>query len=307
MYFAINPPLGTLPAQIAQEFTELREALSGPPSHASLRLYALVDGAFDESFFSARYPRTAPPLSLYTDTALQGLGIAAPHLLAAPNAVHEVQGWLSHLFSVANGKPMLSLIASPLSVAQLARHMRPYLIAMTSDSVQWPVRWGDTRVLAGLIDGLSESMRSQLLAPMVRWWHSGRDGGLLHWRGAKELPMPPDFDKLPLGDDVFAALVDAAEPDSVLANLYDSQPDLLDPYSPAECHTRVARHLQIATFNGIHSAPARQHFCALALLLTDDFTQHAAMAELLMRTKRGENYGDEIASLSDHFWRSTER
>lgn len=307
MYFAINPPLDTLPAQIAQEFTELREALSGAPSHALLRMYALVDGAFDESFLSARYTRTASPLSLYTDTALQALGMAAPHLVAAPDGVQEAKGWLSHLFSAANGKPMLSLIASPLGVAELARHLLPYLIAMTPDTVEWPVRWGDTRVLPELLKALPHSQRHHFLSPVKRWWSAGRDGNLLRWEGAAMLPAPAGFDKLPLSDEQFAALVDAAEADSVLANLYDSQPDLLEVDSPAQCHARVATHLELASANGIHAAPARQHLSTLAVLLAEDFTRQPAMVELLRRTRQGASYHDELAALPDEFWSAAER
>jgi hypothetical protein len=93
----------------------------------------------------------------------------------------------------------------------------------------------------------------------------------------------------------------------VLANLYDSQPDLFRADSPAQCHARVERHLRLASANGIHAAPAREQFSALALLLADDFTQQAAMAELLRRTRQGADYNDEIGALPDEFWQAAER
>ena len=303
MYFATNPPLVTLPARIAQEFHELCAARPA----ASMRLFALVDCAFDEGFFDARYRRTAPPLSLYTNTALQGFGTAAPHLLTSPDGEAEPMAWLSHLFASCGNKPMLSVIASPVSAEELARHMRPYLIAMTPDTVEWPVRWGDTRVLPALLDGLTELQRGHFLAPVARWWSPARDGGLLRWDGAAELPAAAGFDKLQLDDEVFASLVDTAEADSVLAKLYDSQPDLFALDSPAECHGRVTRHLRVASANGIHAAPAREHFSALALLLNGDFTRQSAMTELLRRTRLGADYNDEIAALPDEFWQATER
>ena len=307
MFFAVNPPLDTLPAQIAQEFAALCEELRNTQPRLSLRLYALVDGAFDEDFFSARFPRTSVPLSLYADTGLQSLGMAAPHLLAAPDGQDEAQAWLGHLFSTANGKPMVSIIASPLSIEELALHMRPYLVAMTPDTVEWPIRWGDTRVLPELLKTLPETQRDHLLAPVRCWWSAGREGEMLRWEGAAVSPAPAGFDKLPLSDENFAALVDAAEADSVLANIYDSQPDLLQANSPAECHGRVARHLELASENGIDAAPARQHFSALALILADDFTQQPDMAELLRRTRQGARYRDELVALPDRFWRAADR
>jgi len=303
MFFATNPPLATLPVQIAQEFQQLCDA---SPSVA-LRLFALVDGAFDEEFFRMRSPRLFPRRSLYEGTALQGLGTAVPYLLTAPEDGEARLAWLSRLFVDCGAKPMLSILASVLDTDELVRHMRPFLIAMTPDTVEWPVRWGDTRVLPALLEALTEPECGQLLAPMARWWWPGRDGALLSWQGEATAPAPAGFDKMPLSDEVFAKLVDKSEADGVLANLYDSQPDLFRMDSPAQCHARVERHLRVASANGLHAAPVRQHFSALALILSDDFTQHAAMTDLLRRVRQGADYNDEISALPDEFWRMTER
>jgi hypothetical protein len=76
---------------------------------------------------------------------------------------------------------------------------------------------------------------------------------------------------------------------------------------PADCHARVARHLKLASANGIHAAPPREHFSALALLLADDFTRHEAMMELLRQTRQGGDYKQALAALPDEFWRVVER
>jgi hypothetical protein len=196
----------TLPAEIAQEFAELRAARPG----GSLHLLALVDCAFDEEFLDNRYRRTQPPQSLYDNTALQQFGAAAPHLLTSPDGEGEPLAWLSHLFAACGNKPMLSIIASPLSAGELVRHMRPYLVAMTHDTVEWPVRWGDTRVLPALLAALTESQRSHFLSPVARWWSPARDGNLLRWDGEAEVPSPAPFDKLPISDEAFGTLIDMA-------------------------------------------------------------------------------------------------
>jgi len=303
MYFATNPPLATLPVQIAQEFQQLCDA----SPYAAVQLFALVDGAFDEAFFQGRSPRAWPRQSLYAGTALLGLGTAAPYLLTAPEGAKARLAWLSQLFAACGARPMVSILASVLNADEFVRHLRPYLIAVTPDTVEWPVRWGDTRVLPVLLDALTEPERGQLLAPMACWWWPGRDGALRSWQGEPTLPAPVSFDKMPISDEVFAKLVDMSEADAVLANLYDSQPDLFRMDSPAQCHARVARHLRVASANGIHAAPARQHFSALALLLSDDFTQHAAMTDVLRGTRQGTAYNDAISALPEEFWRATER
>ena len=303
MYFATNPPLAGLPVQVAQEFQQLCDA---SPS-AAVQLFALVDGAFDEAFFQRGSARALPRQSLYAGTALQELGAAVPYLLTAPEGEEARLAWLSQLFAACGGRPMLSILASVLDADELVRHWRPYLIAMTPDTVEWPVRWGDTRVLPMLLEVLTEPERGQLLAPMARWWWPGRDGALRSWQGEATLPAPVGFDKMPISDEVFAKIVDMSEADAVLANLYDRQPDLFRMDTPAQCHARVARHLRVASAHGIHAAPARQHFSALALLLSDDFTQHPAMTDLLQRTRQGADYNDGISALPGEFWRATER
>jgi hypothetical protein len=300
MYFATNPPRLTLPSEIAEEFEQLNTA-------STLHLFALVDCAFDEAFFNERYQRGLPRQSLYADTGLSALGAAAPHLLSAPEGEEAREEWLRQLFAACEGKPMISIMASLLSVDELERHFAPYLIARTTDTLEWPIRWGDTRVLPALLETLDESQRSYLLSPLARWWSPGRDGGLLSWEGGTKKPSVAGIDKLPISDDVFANLVDLSEADAVLARLYDSQPDLLAMASPAECHARVTRHLRVASINNIHSAPAREHFSALALLLKEDFIKEPAMAELLARARQGANYIDEVASLPAEFWEAGAR
>jgi hypothetical protein len=301
MYFATDPVHASLPLLIAQEFLALRSAHADMPLH----LFALVDGAFDEPLIAVRERKRLPLHSLYANTALQAMGAAAPHLFSAA-ADAEPAAWLLPLFDACAGKPMLSIIASTLSADALQRHMRPYLIARTPDSMEWPVRWGDTRVLPALIDALTAFQRSHLLRPMPGWWSVARDGSLRNWQGAAALePSPAGFDQLPLSDAAFVLLVDAAEADAVLANLHDTQPDLLRQHSPARCHARVARHLALASVNGIDASGARQHFSALALNLADDFTMHPAMATLLQRTRQGADYLTEIGALPDDFWQAT--
>ena len=301
MYFAINIPMSTLSAKIVHEFKEMRAAHVGLPMH----LFALVDCAFDEEFLDYRYPLTFPPQSLYDNTVLQQFGTAAPHLLKSPADDEESLAWLTYLFSRCGNKPMLSIIASPVTADELGRHMRPYLIARTPDTVEWPVRWGDTRVLPVLLGTLTESQRVHFLGPVGRWWSPARDGGLLRWDGARRMPADAAFDKLPLSDEAFGSLVDAAEADAVLAQIEDTQPDVLRRMGPCECHDTVRRHLILASANGIDSAGARRHFSVMALVLREGFSEHPEIAQLLQQTRAGADYGTQMGLLSPEFWLAT--
>lgn len=299
MYFAIEPAHASVPPQISQALAELRRA----NADAQLHVFALVDGAFDEALLATRKWSRLPKYSLYDNTALHTLGAAAPHLLTAPAAPDEQSVWLQGIFAACATRPMLSIVASTLPAVALQDHLRPYLIARTPDSLEWPVRWGDTRVLPGLIDTLEPGRREHLLSPFHHWWSAARAGTLIGWQGgACAAPKPADFDKFPMGDMAFARLVDLAEADAVLANIHDTQPDLLRQHRPVACHARVARHLAIASACGISAAGARQHFSLLALCLADDFTEHPAMVALLQRTRQGADYRTEIGALPASFW-----
>lgn len=305
MYFAIDVPDPEVPAMIAQQVQALRAEAAVTNGGQPLHLLALLDGACDEEFFTKRYPSRLRRQSLYAHTSLQNFKSAAPHLMAAPQANSEQAEWLQRMFSLCAGKPMLSIIASTLDIEGLEQHLRPYLIAITPDTVEWPVRWADSRTLPALLAALTQTQYAHLLSPIYRWWSVQRDGSLLSWQGAAQAsPAPADFDKFPLSDAAFGALVDTAEADAILANLHDVQPDLFHSGTPAQCHARVARHLLVASASGIEAAGQRQHFSALALMLADDFTSHPAMASLLRRTRQGANYLSELDTLPDDFWQA---
>ncbi len=274
---------------------------------APFHVIALVDGAFDEEFFKSsprnRWPRT----SLYANTSLHSLGMAAPQLTTFGGQPGKLEKWLEDLFSNCSGKPMLSIIASALDAEALQRHLLPYMICRTEDTVEWPVRWGDTRILPGVIENLTEPHRTHLLSPIYCWWAANRRGEQLTWPGNGEaLPLAAEFDKLPMDDATFASLVDHSEPDAILNSIYDSQPDLLRDIDPLQAYGAVSHHLSVANDHRIESARARHHFSVLAVMLPDDFTKHPEMAEALNRIRSGTEYFAEIDRLSPNFWKEAE-
>ncbi len=299
MYFAIEPAQPDVPQKIIQALADLYETQSKTPRH----LFALVDGVFDENLLAKRPWSREKQWSLYEGTDLQAFDKVAPHLLAAPADIAEQHGWLQEIFAACDGKPMLSILASTLDGSTLRQHFQPYVIARTEDLTEWPVRWGDTRVLPQILRALEPEQREQLLSPLYGWWSIQRDGSLIVWRGHSTTALvPATFDKLPLNDQAFALLVDQAEADAILANIWDTHPDLLRRYRPSKCHFRVAKHLVLATENGIQAANARQHFSMLALCLNQEFVQHPDMIALLKRTQQGANYAEEIKALPERFW-----
>jgi hypothetical protein len=298
MYFAVNPwPPGTPERLLAA----LQQA--GAQASASGYAYVLLDASFDQSLPTAFPWRRHVECSLYDDTPLNGLKTAAPVLLSLPDAPETQLTWLHELAGQCAGKPMLSLLHSALPAATLAAHLRPYLRARTKDSLEWPVRWADTRVLPALIATMTPTERTHLLAPLQAWITTDRQGEIIQWQGqGNPYPEAVDFDCWPLEDSRFANLVDEAEADAVIASLHETQPDLFDAQAPASNHACVKRHLVIATQNAIAGAGARRHFAMLALCLKDDFSTHPALLHLLKRIRAGADYQTEVAALPAEFW-----
>lgn len=299
MFFAIDPARASIPAEISGALGTLYANAEAP-----VELFALIDAAFDEALLTRSPWRRQSSFSLYERTALDGLAAAGPHLLAAPVDAEDHATWLRDIFAACAGRPMLSILASALSAPALCMHLRPCLVARTSDGLEWPVRWGDSRVLPALFETLDAVQRDHLLSPLHVWWSVSRDGSLASWRGsANPAPAPAPFDRLPVSDAVFGRLVDRAEADAVLAAIHDTQPDLLRHLAAASCHARVTHHLALADRYGVTAAGARQHFCVLALCLDEDFTKHPAMAGALARVRAGADYRSEVANLPPDFWR----
>ncbi|MBD5803111.1 hypothetical protein AZOA_25460 [Azoarcus sp. Aa7] len=298
MYFAIDPACPSVSAEIFEALCALRAHSTTP-----LELFALIDAAFDEALLANRRWIRQPKFSLYEHTALHGLTAAGPHLVPAPIEPDDQPSWLRDIFAACAGRPMLSILASALPAPALRMHLRPYLVARTPDGMEWPVRWGDSRVLPALLEALEAPQREHLLSPLQHWWSVSRSGTLTSWRGgASPSPTPAAFDRLPVNDAVFSHLVDLAEADAVIADIHDTQPDLLRRHGGAASHARVARHLGLANQHGITAAGARQHFSVLALCLDEDFATHPAMRAALERTRAGADYRTEIAALPARFW-----
>jgi len=298
MYFAVNPWLPGMPERL---FVALKQSRDQAP-HPGYS-YVLLDAGFDQTL-ATNFPwRRYIECTLYDDTSLAGLKIVAPHLLSVPDAAEKQLTWFNELVENCAGKPMLSLIHSAIPAQALATHLRPYLRVRTADSLEWPVRWADTRILPVLLETMTPAERTHLLSPLHAWITVDRQGEIIQWQG-KGNPHPESvaFDCWPLDDARFSHLVGEAEADAVIGALYETQSDLFDAQSPAANHACVKRHLALATQNGIAGAGARRHLAMLALSLNDDFSTHPAFQGLLKRIREGADYQAEVTALPADFW-----
>lgn len=298
MYFAVNPwPKGTT-ERLLSRLQTLREQAQLP-----VYSYILLDASFDQHLPTAFPWRCHVECTLYDDSRLSGLKAVAPHLLRLPEESEKQLTWLNELAASCGGKPMFSLLCSAIPAEALIAHFRHYLLARTEDSLEWPVRWADTRVLPTLIAALTPSERNHFMAPIHTWSCLGRTGEMLEWTGnGSPNPAPADFDCWPLDDERFSHLVAEAEADALIRKLHETQPDLFDGWEPALVHASVKKSLALANRYSLEAAGSRQHFAMLALLLNDQFAEHPAMQAALHKSREGADYAAEISALPAEFW-----
>jgi hypothetical protein len=299
MYFASDYPSPVVARQI---MNELREINAAHPSQ-STNVFVLIDGAFDEDFLDRHFRRGFPRISLYEGTALSGMGKAAPFLVEVNESKTSDALWLEKLLHAAGNSPMWSIIVATANMQALAKHFSPYLIAKSEDSLEWPVRWADTRILPQLLNAFETELVEELMLPIYSWFAPSRTGELLRWigKGGAEC-RAPENEKLPMSDAVFKKLIDGSEPDMILSRIYDIKPDLLKSRLPSKCYQLVRQQLKIADHFHIDQMPARQHLSTMSLFLRDGFSQMLEFRILLEGVRNGADYMLAIEALSGSFW-----
>lgn len=303
MYFAVNPWPKGASERLLSRLLALREQAQVP-----VYSYILLDASFDQNLPTVFPWRRQVEGTLYDDTRLAGLKAVAPYLLRLPDDSEKQLTWLNELAALCSRKPMLSLLCSAVPAEALIAHFRPYLQARTEDSLEWPVRWADTRVLPILIASLTTAERMYFMAPIHVWSCLDRSGEMLEWSGdGLPNPVPADVDCWPLDDARFSHLLTEAEADAIIGALHDTHPDLFDELEPAIVHAIVKKSLPLANLYGLESAGSRQHLAMLALMLDDKFAEHPAMQAVLNKSREGGDYAVEIAALPAEFWQQTER
>lgn len=299
MYFAVNSWRDDLPEQMLAALCQLREQRQDQPLHC----YVLIDGAFDESLLSTLPWRRSVACSLYAGTRLEGLKLVAPHLLRLEEKPEKQLVWLKNLVEACAGKPMLSILASALSADRLSAYFKPYLLARTEDSLEWPVRWADTRVLPSLLAAMTLAEHQHFLSPIHAWFSSNRQGQLVQWFGAGNPASElADFECWSVNESCFSRLLGDAEADAVIGQIDDRRPDLLVDGKPADIHVRVARQLEIATHYHLSAASERLHFAMLGLIYSPGFVDALPMQLLLNEVAKGGDYQARIRQLPADFW-----
>jgi len=231
-------------------------------------IYAIVDQLF---LTGAERRRQLAITQWPNRNLLDHLGGADDHhsvyLVALPNNGERLNADIRRLCRACDGRPMLSFVVSRAPFAELSEHLRKYTEArLAPDDDEYLLRIGDTRVLSALLNSLSDAQRETLLAPLMAWLHIDRNGSIIE-TPALDRPDRLARDMPHLAPEHWQALIDAAWPDAVLAQLEPLAPASWRAALPSRQHAAVTQWLTEATKIG-HDDPATQIAYCLGQLET---------------------------------------
>ncbi len=188
-------------------------------------------------------------------------------LVVLPNNGERLNAAIRRLCRACDGWPMLSFVVSRAPFAELSEHLRKYTEArLAPDDDEYLLRIGDTRVLSAILNSLGTTQRETLLAPLMAWLHIDRNGSIIETPGL-DCPDRLARDMPHLAAECWQALIDAAWPDAVLAQLDPLAPASWQAGLPSRRHAAVTQWLQEATQIG-HDDPATQIAYCLSQLET---------------------------------------
>lgn len=254
-------------------------------------VYALLDRGFvsDAEWSGCRFAPTMIDLyaGRYGGNGLAGL---SPQLCALPAEFERRDAWLTDMFRVARGRPMLSFIATDMPKDELIRHLQAQLEAEVESEERFIVRIADTRCLPAWADTLDASQHQRFFSGLRAWWYFDRAG---QWVG---LPFDGNASTQEQYGEPFylthaqhGSLQRAALPDTLIAYIA-SRPVSFGTLkgAPSRIHDCVATTLARVA-DGTHSVSADTYRQLLAdmtaegLLAPDPAASEAVRREPMVR------------------------
>lgn len=217
--------------------------------HADSRFYALIDCAFAPREVAAllALAQWQAAASLYAGTLLADFEELSPILAPLPRDTAERHGAIARWLALCDGKPMLSFIASGLSIADLKRHFSAFLQVRDDDKKRYPLRFADVCMTPAILACLHPEQKRAWLGGMHGWWIIARDGTLRCLGGTDAPPvaaMPNEWHDQHIGDAQLIRLSEKNEADSLLSYLHDLMPGAFAQVRPSEIHQKTAKLLE---------------------------------------------------------------
>lgn len=188
---------------------------------------------------------------------------ASTWLIALSDDAETRQMELQSLLDQTQGQPMLSLIASPLALDDLADFLAPlFQLTVKPDGDHYLARLGDNRTLPRLLACLPVEDQQALLAPIrsyLRFDYAGQ-AQLIEGAGKADAKV---LEGLVLTQAQLNQWVDASQPDVVWAELRHNTPANWQQQAPSVQHKAIQLWLKQASDQGLHDDGQIQWHCRL--------------------------------------------
>lgn len=244
-------------------------------TNPDMRFYALIDSAFAPKEVVSLLDKAAyrQTVSIYVDTPLRDFEELSPILVPMPQDEAERQLAIADWLALCNGKPMLSFIASALSLSQLKQHFSAFLQVRDDSNMRYVLRFADTCMTSAILNCLHPEQKQAWLAGMAAWWLIGRDGSLQLLGGIAVSPVvaqPNDWHDQTISDAQLIRLHQEGEADGLLSNLYGAMPKPFTEHRPSVLYQQTSKLLEQLDRQQIHDDQMRLEKVA-ALLIAQRF------------------------------------
>ncbi len=251
------------------------------------RSYALVDGALQPKAW-ASLSRRFHVASLLPHATDGGKNAAA----ALPFLVHiegaQLSTALRLTIDLALENYAATWLQSPLLLQDLATHLAQRLQGEVPD-MEVVLRFADARVLPTLRAVLEPAQARPYFAGIAGWWYLGRDFQLAQLDLPDSAQVSPAsgtyVPPLVLTDKQESRLMEAAEPDAVIALLAQHHGHALDKISKAQQYRFAQENIRAARGWGMTSPADHALFCMIALEQSPEQMAEAPWQQALQQVK----------------------
>ncbi|CAE6837827.1 DUF4123 domain-containing protein [Paraburkholderia haematera] len=267
---------------------------------SSCNTFALVDPAQDPRLPGVLVSEASALACLFEDPEADVRAVA-PHLIEINTADRPAaMEWLDRH---APQVPCATLLASPLSLAELARHLAAFLEVTLPDRTQMVLAFWDPMIFAALVGMpedqtlhvtgpvFSEAQRHEFLAPISGWWYWDRSGHLRHLDSSASPAQPdPAGPAVPLlfNQHQVDLIVEASVPDNILHYIRLNQPGLLSRATDEQQYSFIRAQIGKARSYQIEGTGDLVNYCCLAVALGETFDTSPRIASLLRSVKARE-------------------
>lgn len=269
--------------------------------------WLVLDAAlFDEPAFEVALRRLpAQRFNTLEDTPLAPFGKRAPWAFKLDGTSLDATAHsLAALYRSNHRAPALSTICTAAEERTLKRTFA-YLATPRLDEMPVHCRFADTRILPHLLRNLTLHQQEPLAASINRWTWLGRSANCESWvptRTVRQFTAAAPPRSLELNPAQYGAMLDAAEPDSMVLLLEESTPQLVPENAGAAFHDSLTQTLTAASGLHVSGTLDRLQFIVLALSLGKGFHCTPCLEPTWRAVSNGASLTDVVSRWEEDVW-----